>query len=210
MMLVTEIAPVRVRQRRRTISGVSRAEIASQPAGDVEIPPEPTERERALHDEQQVYRTEQLMLQGIFHVRELMPLLGVADPRKMRRYIERVRSRWALEGKSRNLSEERGKAIAELEWITRQFRTLYETSATVREKGAILESLSRLREKKNAIMGLTIERAQALNFSSAIDETDLRGMVQQKDMARMLTLFASLAAEEMEAGEQCLDGAAEI
>lgn len=201
-MSLIEVEELRVRRRRRRIPGVSCAEMASQPAGDVEIPPEPTEAERALHDEQQVYRTEQMMLQGVFHVRELMQLLGVDDPRKMKRYIDRVRCRWILEGRNRDLSEERGKAIAELEWVTRNLRSLYEEASSVRERGAVLESIIRLREKKNVIMGLTIERAQALNLAPPIDEREFRGMAAQKEMVEMLQIFASLAEEEMDARGQ--------
>lgn len=201
MSNISSSPTVRSRPRRRRIPGVPNAELASQTAGDVDIPPEPTEEDRALFDEQQVYRTELLMIQGIFHPRELMPRLGVTDPRKMTRYIKRVLSRWMMEGRSRCLSTERGKAIAEFDWVTRKLCSLLEQATTIREKSAILEALIRLREKKNAIMGLTIERAAALNNTPLIGEDELRGIVRQEELMQMMVQFAHLVDEEMEMPE---------
>jgi hypothetical protein len=95
----------------------------------VKVPERPTYEDKAgemaLHDEQQVLRTEVLMLKGVRQRRTLMTLLEVDDPRKMDRYIARVQARWELEGASHDLARSRGEAIARLNIIEQELWSKY-------------------------------------------------------------------------------------
>lgn len=186
------------RQRYRTVKGVANSEKASQPSKALRLPPEPTEQERALRDEQQVARTEQLMLQGVFTPRELMPMLGITDRRQMERYIARVRAAWQIRGAQSNIQEERGRAIGELERLSKELWEVYEQAPTVREKRATLESLARLREKKNAMMGITPELAIRIASEPPVPTEVLQSMRKQENLVEVLRQFARIIKEKQE------------
>jgi hypothetical protein len=134
----------------------------------VEAPPEPTydQSDPALHDEQQVARTELLMVKGIRQKRMLMTLLSIADHRKMDRYIARVLARWELVGTSQDHSRARGEALTRLDLIDSELWSKLQNQGDVRVSIVILSTLLNVQRQRTEVLGLTpkvIERIGSLD-----------------------------------------------
>lgn len=150
----------------------------------VKVPPEPSydedvEGERALHDEQQVFRVEALMLKGIRDHRRLMQMLQITDKRKIDRYIARVLARWELQGSSNDLSRARGEALARLDMIEAKLWAKIDAKTKAgddpRISVASLKVLVDLQKQRNEVSGLSekaIERLLTQDPSSALTFTE--------------------------------------
>lgn len=150
----------------------------------VKIPPEPSyeedvEGERALHDEQQVYRVEALMLKGIRDHRRLMQMLQITDKRKIDRYISRVLARWELQGANNDLARARGEGLARLDMIEAKLWAKIDAKTKAGEDPRIsiasLRVLVDLQKQRSELSGLSekaIERLLTQDASSTLAFTE--------------------------------------
>ena len=194
----------RIRTRQRVVN-------AKQPMTDQErldAPsrinslPEVTETDPGLKREQEVARTELLMLKGFYAPAQLMTMLGW--PRqKTERMIALVRARWEITGKERTLSVRRGQQISRLEMIMTEGWTMFQNSDDERAKVVILESLSRINKQLSDLHGLT-PKAIARLMQSSEDKGDLSKRInKQEQLAAMAVQLANILRRNR--GEDAVD-----
>jgi len=121
----------------------------------MKIPPEPTQRDRILRDEQQVLRVEILILKGIQAKHQLMELLEIEDYRQLDRYIKRVYARWELEGTVSILRRERGEGLQRLDLIENELWVSLSNTTNHAVKQRVLKNLMRLQRLRNDMIGFS-------------------------------------------------------
>jgi len=121
----------------------------------MDIPPEPTQKDRTLRDEQQVLRVELLMMKGVQAKHQLMELLGIENYRQLDRYIERVHARWELDGTVSTLRRDRGEGLHRLDVIENELWTSLSSTDDYRVKQKALKNLVSLQRLRNDMIGLS-------------------------------------------------------
>ncbi len=186
------------RQRRRV--GLPLAERRARPSDEVEVPSPPIECDRALRDEEQVLRLEQLMLQGVTHSRELMPLLEITDRRQLERYRGRVEVRWKRDCSWPDIETQRGKALMEYELLWKLAFQEYNDATSERAKKEALNLLLTIRIKMDSFQGFTPRMAEnhANQSTPKVPDSVLRDMAKQEELVEMMKVFAGFIEEEQE------------
>lgn len=149
-----------------------------------------TQEERGLYEEQQVARTELLMLKGVRDRRQLMVLLDIDNDRTMDRFINRVYARWEVIGSTTDYARHRGEGLKRLDTIEQelwsklqeednQVRTLSGTD--LRNQTVILKTLLDVHGQRTTLLGLTPKVIERI------------GDVDLKDMKELDTRHANTA-----------------
>lgn len=143
-------------------------------------PPLTTDQARHLMDEQQVYRTEQLMVKGVRRVATLQGALGVKDQRMMRKYMERVKARWAVQGGATDLRQARGEALVRLDMLETKLWHIIQITKDYREQIVALKEVGKIHEYRTEMLGLTPEMAATLATSSVENDVLVRSAKQAR------------------------------
>lgn len=181
-------------------------------------PPAPTydrAEDKALYDEQQVARCENLMMKGVRDKNKLMALLDVHSSAQMEGFMRRVEARWELGGSVKNLHMQRGEQIAKLNMIENelwiQLQAVEAAQDGVNEKGEsiripidvkaftmLLREIRETNRDRADMVGLTKEVIEQMVMSEGDQSVEFRFRSETYDQTRKLaSLMMSLVERKM-------------
>ena len=201
---------IRVRRQRRTSADVKQAEAALRSLFKrKDTPREPTvsrdDRRMGrvkLYEEQQVARTEIVMLHGERDAGVIARRLKIS-PKAAFNYVERVLARWEIVGSERNIRRMRGEALQRLDAMERE---VWEQYGDLGRRGfggkvACLNIALKIHELRNQMNGLTAEAIDAMpdhpNENSSIVQAR---MEKQERLAKLGRTVLRILSEETAAG----------
>lgn len=192
---------IRIRKRTvdvRKLKGFGKTDLSPVQAARVGIPPEPTydEDDRTLRDEQQVARTEMLMMKGIRDRRQLMMLLQIDSTQQMGRYMDRVIARWELIGSTQDYSRHRGEGLSRLDLIESELWTSVSNESDKSKNLTAIKYILEVQKQRGELLGLTPKVIERITVSGeAVGTTVSKNIAGQERLTmlaeRMLKLVAA-------------------
>lgn len=150
------------------------------------IPPEPTRKDRALKDEQQVLRVEILMMKGVRAKHQLMELLGIKNLRQVDRYVKRVLARWELEGIENDHRQFRGEGLRHLDFIGTEIWSSLANTEDEHIKQIAIKNLMRLQRLRNDMIGLNAASVANIDNPGADDDEIFKQKVARQTKLRQI------------------------
>jgi len=169
----------------------------------IKVPPPPTrgEDEGPLRDEQQVLRTEEMMLKGIRHRLTLMKLLEIDDPRQMDRYMERVKARWEMVGSNQDFARARGESLQRLDKLEYAMWTRLDEVKNHALAAGLGRTILSIAAHRADLLGLTPKIIATIGNPTDSDQLFKKESAAHERVARLASRMVELLDERMKSSK---------